>query len=117
MLPCIVSSTIVLLIHKKIIPIETITITFETNLKNMKKLLKYLLIAGAVFYINGCSSPGGDPKATLSAFFDAMSKKDFEAARKLATADSKNMFDLMETGLSRMKDKEGAENMINLQWK
>ena len=75
----------------------------------MKKILKYLLIAGVVFFINGCSSPGGDPKATLSAFFDAMSKKDFEAARKLATADSKNMFDLMETGLSKMKDKEGAE--------
>lgn len=70
----------------------------------MKKLLLAVFAFSAI-YIAGCNSAagGGDPKATLTAFFDAMAKKDIAAARKLATADSKSMFDLMEMGM-KMQD-------------
>ena len=69
----------------------------------MKKLFMAIALASSVFLIAGCSS-GGDPKTTLSAFFDAMSKKDIAAARKLSTEDSKSMLDLMEKGLTTQQD-------------
>jgi hypothetical protein len=68
----------------------------------MKKLL-VVLFAFSALYISSCKSGGGDPKTVLTSFFDAMGKKDIAAARKLATADSKAMFDLMEMGM-KMKD-------------
>lgn len=68
----------------------------------MKKLL-VVLLAFSALYISSCKSGTGDPKAVLTGFFDAMAKKDIAAARKLATADSKAMFDLMEMGM-KMKD-------------
>lgn len=64
----------------------------------MKKLLVALFAFSAVCMI-GCNSGGGNPKAVLMSFFDAMAKKDIATARKLATADSKGMFDLMEMGM------------------
>jgi Domain of unknown function (DUF4878) len=67
----------------------------------MKKLL-VVLFAFSAFYISSCNSGGGDPKAVLTGFFDAMAKKDIAAARKLATADSKATFDLMEMGMKMM---------------
>ena len=68
----------------------------------MKKLLA-AVFAFSALYMSSCNSTGGDPKAVLTSFFDAMAKKDIAAARKLATADSKSMFDLMEMGM-KMKD-------------
>ena len=68
----------------------------------MKKLL-VVLFAFSALYLSSCKSGAGDPKAVLTSFFDAMGKKDIAAARKLATADSKGMFDLMEMGM-KMKD-------------
>ena len=68
----------------------------------MKKLVLAVLAFSAL-YISSCNSGGGDPKTVLTSFFDAMAKKDIPAARKLATADSKSMFDLMEMGM-KMKD-------------
>ena len=64
----------------------------------MKKLFVAVFAFSAV-YMSSCNSGGGDPKAVLISFFDAMAKKDIAAARKLATADSKGMFDLMEMGM------------------
>lgn len=64
----------------------------------MKKLF-IAIIAFSAIYISGCNSGGGDPKTVLTGFFDAMAKKDIAAARKLATADSKSMFDMMEAGM------------------
>jgi hypothetical protein len=69
----------------------------------MKKLFLAVAIISSVIVFNGCNS-GGDPKAALTAFFEAMSKKDMEAARKLATADSKSMIDMMEMGMKMAKD-------------
>ncbi len=64
----------------------------------MKKLFVAVFAFSAV-YMSSCNSGGGDPKAVLMSFFDAMAKKDIAAARKLSTADSKGMFDLMEMGM------------------
>ena len=64
----------------------------------MKKIL-VAVFAFSALYMSSCKTSGGDPKAVLTSFFDAMSKKDIAAARKLATADSKQMFDLMEMGM------------------
>lgn len=68
----------------------------------MKKLLVAVFAFSAVC-MSSCNSGSGDPKAVLTSFFDAMAKKDLAAARKLATADSKPMFDMMEMGM-KMKD-------------
>lgn len=55
-----------------------------------------LLVVSCVAYVS-CSGPAsGDPKKTLTAFFEAMEKKDVAAARKLATDDSKPLLDMWE---------------------
>ena len=75
----------------------------------MKKSWVVLLFFSAL-YISGCKTESGDPKAVLNSFFEAMAKKDIAAARKLATADSKSMFDLMEMGM-KMKDTMNDQSM------
>ncbi len=75
----------------------------------MKKLFVAVLAFSAI-YISGCNSGGGDPKTVLSAFFDAMGKKDFAAARKLATADSKSMLDMMEQGMKMHPNAAGDKS-------
>lgn len=82
----------------------------------MKKLLT-IVLAFSVLVISSCNNnsggKSGDPKQVLTSFFDAMAKKDIAAARKLATADSKSMFDMMETGMkmeeNTMDDKPNAQ--------
>jgi delta 1-pyrroline-5-carboxylate dehydrogenase len=74
----------------------------------MKKLLMVAAVVSSVILFSGCGS-GGDPKATLVSFFEAMGKKDMEAARKLATADSKAMMDMMEMGMKMAKDTRNKE--------
>ncbi|MEO7306425.1 MAG: hypothetical protein ABIR78_11570 [Ferruginibacter sp.] len=65
----------------------------------MKKIL-VAVFAFSALYMSSCkTTDGGDPKSVLISFFDAMAKKDIATARKLATADSKSMFDLMEMGM------------------
>ncbi len=65
----------------------------------MKKLLLAVAVVSAAF-ITGCNSTdNSNPKAVLMAFFDALSKKDISAARKLATESSKSMLDMMEMGM------------------
>ncbi len=74
----------------------------------MKKMFLAIAIVSALF--TSCKSGGGDPKSVLKSFFEALSKKDVAAARKLATADSKSMLDMMEMGLKMAKDsKENKE--------
>src|SRR6476620_2460351 len=71
----------------------------------MKKILfAALLLSPVLFY--SCKSGGGDPKAVLIQFFDAIKAKDIPAAKKLATEDSKQLLDLMETGMKMQKDQK-----------
>ena len=74
----------------------------------MKKILLAFVLLTSISFI-GCDSGKGDPKAVLLQFFDALSKKDMEAARKLATKDSKSMIDMMEMGMNMSKDKNDTE--------
>lgn len=80
----------------------------------MKKLILSVCAIAIVAAI-GCKSGGAsssDPKATLMNFFEAMSKKDLAAARKLATKESESMFSMMEMGMKmaeNMKSKEADE--------
>ncbi len=70
----------------------------------MKKFFFAVALLSTVSFI-GCNSGGGeDPKAVLSKFFEALSKKDIATARKLATKDSKSMIDMMEMGMNMSKD-------------
>jgi len=74
----------------------------------MKKILLAIVLLSSISFI-GCDSGKGDPKAVLLQFFDALSKKDMEAARKLATKDSKSMIDMMEMGMNMSKDNKETE--------
>lgn len=82
----------------------------------MKKMF-LVVIAFSAICMTGCnnSAASGDPKKVLTSFFEAMSKKDIAAARKLATADSKGTFDMMELGMkmSEGKDAGGMEKYDN----
>jgi len=73
----------------------------------MKKFLMGAVVLSAVLF-SGCNSGGNsnDPKAVLISFFDALSSKDISAARKLATAESKSMLDMMEMGMKMGNDKK-----------
>lgn len=71
----------------------------------MKRILMAAAVLTALTFA-GCNAGGGDPKAVLISFFDALGKKDFAAAKKLATKDSESMFSLMEMGMKMAKDKK-----------
>ena len=72
----------------------------------MKKLLIGAVVLSSLF-IAGCNSVDkSDPKAVLISFFDALTKKDISAARKLATTESKSMLDMMEMGMKMGGDKK-----------
>jgi hypothetical protein len=64
----------------------------------MKNYL-FLVMSIFCFSIIGCKNESNDPQATLSKFFDAMSKKDIVSARKLCTDESKSMLDMMEMSM------------------
>lgn len=78
----------------------------------MKKIF-LAAFAGMALLLTGCNK-GGDPKAVLAQFFNALEKKDVAAARKLATSDSKSMLDMMEMGMktdTKESEKYKAANM------
>jgi hypothetical protein len=75
----------------------------------MKKLFLGLVAFSAI-WMSSCKNPGSsDPKTVLISFFDAMSKKDMDAARKLATTESKSMLDMIEMGMKMGADKDSKE--------
>ena len=79
----------------------------------MKKVL-LAAFAGVLIMFSSCKSGGGDPKSVLAEFFTLLSKKDLAGARKLATADSKTMLDMMEMGMktdSKELEKYDASKM------
>lgn len=75
----------------------------------MKKFLLAIAITSTAFLFSCKSGGGSDPKAVLSSFFDALAKKDMEAARKLATEDSKSMIDMIEMGMKMSNDSKETE--------
>ncbi len=62
----------------------------------------------------GCkTSDGGDPKVVLVKFFDAISKKNIDEAKKYVTKDSEGMMSLVQMGMQSMGGKEN--DMLNYQ--
>lgn len=76
----------------------------------MKKLLLAVAILSSAILFTSCGGGAGDPKESLIAFFDAMGKKDIEGARKLATADSKSMIDMIEMGMKMDKSDKSKDD-------
>ncbi len=69
----------------------------------MKKIILSLATA-VIFILSGCSSGGGDPKAVLTNFFDALAKKDFATVKKYSTKDSEGMLGMVQMGMQNVKD-------------
>ena len=77
----------------------------------MKNLSLVFCFACAMVLMGSCSSsPAGNPRDTLSAFFDAMSKKDMETVRKLTTSESKGIIDMMQMGMNMVNDNSALAN-------
>lgn len=83
----------------------------------MKRIFLALAIVSGTMLI-GCKSGSNDPKGVLAEFFEALSEKDMDKARSLATEDSKTMLDLMDTGMKMAKDTASDEKFspANLQY-
>jgi outer membrane murein-binding lipoprotein Lpp len=85
----------------------------------MKKLLMGAVVMTSLFFAGCKSTDKNDPKAVLVSFFDALTKKDIAAARKLATAESKSMLDMMEMGMKmdpNKKDDEGKYDKSKMEF-
>src|SRR6185437_4557940 len=69
----------------------------------MKKIF-ILTVATFLIIFSGCQSAGsGNPKDILNNFFTALSKKDFDGAKKYATKDSDGMISMMQMGMENMQ--------------
>lgn len=80
----------------------------------MKKIITFTLLVAALV-ISGChSGEGADPKTTLVNFFTALGKKDVEAAKKYATADSEGMLNMMSMGFSSNVSSDHSDKMIHM---
>lgn len=87
----------------------------------MKKVLFAFAAATALIFAACKGASSSDPKASLTSFFTALSKKDLKEARKYATKESESMLSMMEMALNMAKnmkseekdefDKFGKENM------
>lgn len=60
------------------------------------RIIKFLGLLSITLIIS-CS--GNKPENTITNFFDALSKKDFETAKSLATAKSQTTLNLLESGI------------------
>ena len=60
----------------------------------MKRTIAALLMIGFMI-INGCNSETQKPEMVVDAFFDALSKQDFETAKAFATEKSESVLDMI----------------------
>lgn len=66
-------------------------------MKKTVQLLSVFLMLAVV--ITSCKSGGGSPTDVVKSFFEALAKKDFDGAAKLATKDSKSTIDMFKKGM------------------
>ncbi|MEP7252092.1 MAG: hypothetical protein ABI683_06920 [Ginsengibacter sp.] len=76
----------------------------------MKKIL-LSVFAAAFLLLTGCKSNEGDPKLVLTKFFEAVSSKNIEEAKKYVTKDSEGMMSMMQMGMQSAG--EGSNDMLN----
>ena len=77
----------------------------------MKKII-VLISTALVIILSGCNSNSGDPKEVLGHFFDAMSHKNIDEAKKYVTKDSEGMMGMMQMGMNSMDE---SDNEMPLQ--
>lgn len=69
------------------------------------KNLFLLGITALLITVSGChSGTGGNPKEVLTQFFNALSKKDVDQAKKYATKDGDGMLDMIGSGMKMSGD-------------
>ncbi|MEO6638348.1 MAG: hypothetical protein ABIN25_08730 [Ginsengibacter sp.] len=62
-----------------------------------------------IIVMPGCKTgDAGDPKEVLAKFFDAITNKNIDEAKKYATKDSEGMMSLVQMGMQNMGDKENG---------
>jgi hypothetical protein len=72
------------------------------------------ILAATILVLTGCKSgAGGDPKEVLTKFFEALTKKNIEEAKKYVTKDSESMMGMVQMGMQNIGDK--SDEMINYQ--
>ncbi|MDP4283744.1 MAG: DUF4878 domain-containing protein [Bacteroidota bacterium] len=73
----------------------------------MKKSI-LLIFTTSLIIFSGCKSGrGSDPKTVLNHFFDALSNKNIDEAKKYVTKDSEGMMDMVEMGMKNIPDSAG----------
>ena len=68
----------------------------------MKKIILYAC-ATSFLFITGCKSTGGDPKVVLTKFFEALSAKNIDEAKKYVTKDSEGMMKYGTNGYAKCR--------------
>ena len=76
----------------------------------MKKIF-LSVFATAFLLLTGCKSNDGDPKLVLTKFFEAVSSKNIEEAKKYVTKDSEGMMGMMQMGMQSAG--ESSNDMLN----
>ena len=75
---------------------------------------KIILCAFTTLFLllTGCKSgDGGDPKIVLTKFFEAISIKNIDEAKKYVTKDSEGMMSMVQMGMQSAGDK--SNDMLN----
>jgi hypothetical protein len=73
----------------------------------MKGILAVLLVS---FLLSGCGAgEHASPEKVLTKFFEAISKKNIEEAKKYVTADSEGMINMMQMSIRNMDAPEGGD--------
>ncbi len=80
-------------------------------------MIMAIAFASCIFAI-GCNKGGGDPKAVLISFFEAMGKKDIDGAKKYATKESAAMLDFAKMGMmnKEVNQKDDDFNKDNMEF-
>ncbi|HEU5365283.1 MAG TPA: DUF4878 domain-containing protein [Hanamia sp.] len=79
----------------------------------MKKII-VIIIAAFVVILPSCQSgSGANPKEVLNHFFEAVSKRDMNEAKKYATKDSEGMLSMMQMGMQNMNN-DHADKMMEM---
>lgn len=82
----------------------------------MNKIILCAFVS-AFLLLAGCKSGDGDPKIVLTKFFEAISNKNIDEAKKYVTKDSEGMMSMMQMGMQSAGEKSndilnyGKENI------
>lgn len=85
------------------------------NILIMKRTLIAIACISCITFIQGCNSGGGDPKAVLMSFMEALNKHDVEGAKKYATAESSFVLDMANKAGDQKTNNSGEYDISKLE--